>query len=322
MNTALTSEKAKDYCGRAHDNMNQWFLLNEYKPDKVQSIQLEFRWTGCRDTDESIETTAKNLAYAISAIVQTAAENNQSSDKAQVPEIISDPEEVKDAIEVGKSVSPIEKDEKVEEAYNHIRKIFVEKLQETMLEVGKYLINHFYDGDYDDAENKPFSHNKSLNRLFKKLQENAFGNAPKKTWLYDAINLAIGENKFNEVSAYGKLGHSHKIRLLSQKKLSRETKIQLMEQTVKDNLTVNQLQEKINEQKSGETIELNEPFPMEKLLKYDIDELKEIKKRTAERKENVLKHLKTYDDNLILVDKVIKSKPKVAKKGSKKKASK
>jgi hypothetical protein len=109
-----------------------------------------------------------------------------------------------------------------------------------MLEVGKYLINHFYDGNYDDAENKPFSHNKSLNRLFKKLQENAFGNAPRKTWLYDAINLAIGENKFKEVSAYGKLGSSHKIRLLSQKKLSRETKIQLMEQTVKDTPEKNQ----------------------------------------------------------------------------------
>jgi hypothetical protein len=310
------------YRGWSIEYMNQWFRLNNYDFKQVQSVQLEFRWTGCRDTDESIETTAKKLAYAISAVVQTAAENNQSSDKAQVPEIISDPEEVKDAIEVGKSVSPIEKDEKVEEAYNHIRDIFVEKLQETMLEVGKYLINHFYDGNYDDAENKPFSHNKSLNRLFKKLQENAFGNAPRKTWLYDAINLAIGENKFKEVSAYGKLGSSHKIRLLSQKKLSRETKIQLMEQTVKDNLTVSQLQKKINEQKSGETIELDEPFSMEKLLKYDIDKLNTIKKRTADRKEKVLKHLKTYDDNLNLVDKVIKSKPKVAKKKPKKKASK
>jgi hypothetical protein len=311
-----------EYRGWSEDYMNQWFLLKKYDFKKVQSVQLEFKRRGCRDTDESIETTAKKLAYAISAVVQTAAENNQSSDKAQVPEIISDPEEVKDAIEVGKSVSPIEKDEKVEEAYNHIRDIFVEKLQETMLEVGKYLINHFYDGKHEDAEKKPFSHNKSLNRLFKKLQENAFGNAPRKTWLYDAINLAIGEEKFNKVSAYGKLGHSHKIRLVSQKKLSRETKIQLMEQTVNDNLTVSQLQEKINEQKSGETIELDEPFSMEKLLKYDIAKLNTIKKRTADRKENVLKHLKTYDNNLILVDKVIKSKPKVAKKEPKKKASK
>jgi len=60
---------------------------------------------------------------------------------------------------------------------------------------------------------------------------------------------------------------------------------------------------------------------MEKLLKYDIDKLNTIKKRTADRKEKVLKHLKTYDDNLNLVDNVINSKPKVAKKKPKKKTA-
>lgn len=102
---------------------------------RVQSIQLEFRMTDCRDTAENIKTTASQLSHAITAIVQpdikALVKENFSVAKPQVDVVDKD-------------------DEKVEKAYAYLKNIFHKHFQKAMLECGQYLVETFYDGNYDE----------------------------------------------------------------------------------------------------------------------------------------------------------------------------
>ena len=70
----IKEEKAEEgqisYCGWANDNMNQLFRAGENMDPDVQSIQLEFRKLGCRDSDENIKKTTEMLSQAISVLIQ------------------------------------------------------------------------------------------------------------------------------------------------------------------------------------------------------------------------------------------------------------
>jgi len=86
MNTALTSEKAKDYCARAFDNMNQWFVQNKVEFPSVKSLQIEIRKDGFRGA-KNLDSTAKKIADSISALVPP--EKEATKDKAHEPELNS-----------------------------------------------------------------------------------------------------------------------------------------------------------------------------------------------------------------------------------------
>ena len=324
----IPAPETSKYRGWEKTYMNQWFLLKKYGFDKVQSIQLEFKKTGCRRPAD-LEATAKKIADAISTLVppvekvtEPADKNEQPADKAQVLEKITDPEEIKGAIEVGKPgfiPEVVEEDPKVEEAYQHLKGIFVKHISKAMLEVGQYLIEQFYGDDYTLAEDKPFTNNKSLNQLFDRLQTETSGNAPKKTWLYDSINLAIAEKKYNKVSVYGKLGHSHKIKVIGQKKLPRETKIELMKKTVDKHWSVLRLQEEINKQKNIDGTKLNEPIPAEHLMKFDTKKLQSFKNRTQNLEKRIKEDLAICQGNLGRIEEAIQQKALSEKKPSKSK---
>ena len=202
----------------------------------------------------------------------------------------------------------VDEDPKVEEAYQHLKGIFVKHISKAMLEVGQYLIEQFYGDDYTLAEDKPFTNNKSLNQLFDRLQTETSGNAPKKTWLYDSINLAIAEKKYNKVSVYGKLGHSHKIKVIGQKKLPRETKIELMKKTVDKHWSVLRLQEEINKQKNIDGTKLNEPIPAEHLMKFDTKKLQSFKNRTQNLEKRIKEDLAICQGNLGRIEEAIQQK--------------
>ena len=269
--TALAPEDSK-YRGWSQDYMNQWLSIEGYTFEQAQSIQLEFKYTGIRKKDCTQPAGAK-IAKAISTLLSVPF----------LPAVVE-----------AKPVMDDVDDEKVEKAYEHIKGIFIKKFQETMLEIGQYLIKHFYDGDYDKAKSKPFTHNKSLKRLYERLETETSGNLPKKSWLYNSINLAIAENDFGKDSIYGKLSQSHKVLLAGQKKLDQKKKINLMERAVDGKWTVVRLQHEIKQEKSDKETPKIDIFNLphtEVLMKQSPKILNQLKGRAE-----VL--IQTYTDNL------------------------
>jgi hypothetical protein len=313
------------YRGWSIEYMNQWFRLNKYDFNQVQSVQLEFRWTGCRDTDESIETTAKNLAYAISAIVQTAAENNQSSDKAQVPEIISDPEEVKDAIEVGgTNYDPL-----VETAYQKLSQVFSTNYERALMEAGQYIVRTFYGGE-EGIENQEYDENMvlspetienardnnsqrktSLHQLFQKFNENTNSKAPSRGWFYNAVNLVVQHHDMKKLlktrfHMYGNLFLSHKVALLRiKKKEFLPIKQELIEEESNNPSNVRDFIQKVQKALPPGT---DKPLTLQSLLKKPDELIKEehaekltieaLKSKQARTLENLKKITKEQHQNV------------------------
>jgi DNA repair photolyase len=221
------------------------------------------------------------------------------------------PKDENDMVEVSVEVEIVEEDPKVEEAYKYVKSIFVKYISKAMLEVGQYLIGQFYDGKSKNVEKNPIKQNKSLNQLFDKLQTETSGNVPKKSWLYNSINLAIAEDKYNGVSIYGKLGQSHKLVLIGQKKIPQDKKIKLMEKTVDKKWTVLQLQEEINKKKNADGIKLDEPISKEDLKGLDVKRLTTLKKQTEERKKKIKGKLNINKGNLTKIKTALINKPQI-----------
>jgi DNA repair photolyase len=71
------------------------------------------------------------------------------------------------------------------------------------------------------------------------------GDAPKKTWIYDAVKLAVDDHHFRSIGfrTYGQLGHSQKVLLT--RVPDRDKKQELVEKAVDEGQTVKQLRESI-----------------------------------------------------------------------------
>lgn len=135
----------------------------------------------------------------------------------------------------------------------------MKQVRETMLDIGLYIIKHFYSDDPALASSKRVTikgkkniQHESLTNLIKKLQNNPEGHKPSRTWLYDAVNLAIDYKLFEAKqleSAYGLLGHSLKVNLTYAPHDNIEFKNKLIKEAVDNKYTVAQLREKIFEEK-------------------------------------------------------------------------
>ncbi len=212
------------------------------------------------------------------------------------------------------------RDSIVEEAYQHIKSVFVRHYQSAMLETGQYLIEKFYNGDYVQAQEKKFNKNDSLLKLFKKIQGDNTGNVPGKTWLYDSINLAIDESKYREVSAYGKLGHSHKVKLTNTGNLPEDTKVSLIEEAAEKEYSVSTLQERISQEKQkldGITVSLTEELKPEILKTFDFETLKKIEHQTNSRLSKAVLEKALCELNLKRIYQALKSSKKKDEKQKK-----
>lgn len=69
LTTILTRKNADNFRGRHEDYMNQWFMNEGYHRTQVESIQLEIKDKGFRDTADNIKKTAKILSKALSGLV-------------------------------------------------------------------------------------------------------------------------------------------------------------------------------------------------------------------------------------------------------------
>jgi len=70
LTTILTRKNADNFRGRHEDYMNQWFMNEGYNRTQVESIQLEIRDKGFRDTADNIKKTANILSNALSGLIQ------------------------------------------------------------------------------------------------------------------------------------------------------------------------------------------------------------------------------------------------------------
>jgi DNA repair photolyase len=214
-------------------------------------------------------------------------------------------------------------DSLVIEAYEYVKGIFVHHFQNAMLETGQYLIEKFYNGDYQIAQEKKFSKNKSLLQLFSKIQRDNTGNVPGKTWLYDSINLAIDENKYKELYAYGNLGHSHKVKLTNTSILPEDTKVNLIEEAVEKKYSVVVLQERIVQEKqklNGTQVSLTEDLKPETLKSLTFEKLTTIKNQTESRFVKAATEMALYKGNIKKINIALKVALK-NKKGKNKKVT-
>ena len=249
---ALPAADSSCFRGWDNNNMNQWFRQQaEYKDLKnIQSIQLEIRKKGFRDSQENIEKTARIISATLSAVVRP-----DSQDKEQPEKILKSYAETKimTAVEMnGSQPSALPNENKpdealVDESFKFLKDIFFRHFRKAMLEAGTYIIKEFFDNKIELARNpKNAVKIKSLHQLIKKMQEGN-GTSPSKTWIYNSIKLVIDESDFRNFPTYGKIGHSHKMSLLSVPTKEKRT---LVEETVSNNYTVRELNSRIAGMKS------------------------------------------------------------------------
>ncbi len=248
-------EGVYSYCGWDSDNMNQLCRDGDYKDEKVKSIQLELRMKGCRD-----KASLKSTSDAFAEIFK---KNNESDNTAAKLPIKYDPDGNVD-------------DKVITAAYEKLKKMVIKAKYNLMIIYGKYLIKTFYDNDYDKAKEDPDSGSKSLSKLFETIQKDpSAGTSYKKTWLYNAIALAVQDDKYkllkkgikegtiqdkivdtengkklsDVVSSWNeKLSITHKIRLEnSKKKLSEEEMNKLIIEAAENKMKVAELQKRIDE---------------------------------------------------------------------------
>jgi len=167
------------------------------------------------------------------------------------------------------SIAPVEKEADmrlVEKAGMKLTQIISKHYENAMIEAGNYLVQMFFDNDIERARKKKPAKEKSLYQLILYLQRQK-NNAPSKSWIYNAVNLAVDYSDYKHFHTYGKLLLSHKILLLPIDK--KELKKNLIQEVANNQLTVSQLKNRIDELK-------NDPSLTEQLI--------EISKNTKKKK--------------------------------------
>jgi uncharacterized protein YlxP (DUF503 family) len=225
MTSKLTRADAPNFRGRDPNRMNQWFNNQKYPLSKVESIQIEIKEAGFRDSKENIAKTTGIIEKAVCKLWPASTNSSKEIIVAQ----------------------PSPDGALVERSLGFLKDIFTKHFHEAMLEAGEYIIEEFFAGNHELARNPRNAVKiESLNQLIKRLQEDD-GKAPSKTWVYDAVKLAVDEHYFSKINfrTYGKLGHSHKVYLTHVKNL--EAKRELILEVVENNYTVARTRERIAE---------------------------------------------------------------------------
>jgi hypothetical protein len=130
---------------------------------------------------------------------------------------------------------------------------FIRAKHTNSIEVGRYLIEKFYDNDFERARKGKKAKGESLNKMLDKLEREP--NTPSKSWFYNTIKLAVDDEAFKDVPDYAKLNLTHKICLtyLSKEKWQ-APKLDLIKEISKDGMSncmsIKKLRERIAEIKA------------------------------------------------------------------------
>ena len=186
----------------------------------------------------------------------------------------------------------------VEEAYKELSDIVVRRWSQAMEEVGEYLISKFYNDDLESVKNNKPANEKSLYQLIQKIQGDR-DNAPSKSWIYNAINLAADKKQFEleNYSKYNELGLSHKVSLTHVKDITK--KKELIEEAIENSYSVEKLKERINENKGKrDTIKLDSLPNKRQLKKMPLTRLEKLRDRATKRADTLDKKKKTISDEV------------------------
>lgn len=220
-----------------------------------------------------------------------------------------------------KDIATVEVDEElVEEAYSTIVNLFNKHLEKAVLDTGYYLIKEFFNDDFENArktkkiENSPKGN--TLNQVFERFKRTSSDSeetspGPSKSWLYDAINIAVQDHHFQALGednisfkTYGKLLLSHKKELCRLKDF--ENREEFLEKSDIENLSVRQFRDELsdfakeNENKGsikpGFLTIINKPEMLEweqSKEKLELEALKAENKKTLEKYQERLKQKRT-----------------------------
>lgn len=297
-------ENGGKYSGWDRRNLNQLFTgkYRGKKDDKVQSIQLEIKYTGFRDED-NLDKTAGALSSALRDIagLNEGAEDVEKRHSTGIASMVSANKEI---VAEAQPSPPVPEEQSnialVEEAHAKLAGIFFSHYQNALLEAGQYIIDTFYDGNIELARQKKPTKALSHTQLIKRLQEQK-EDAPKRSWFFNAINLVIQEHDFSTIQALGQLSTTHKLLLLSVP--NPVQKQCLAEESVEKGYTSRQFAEAIRKSKKQRNKTLisyikkpEELFSDDHCHLYSKDalgqvapkKLKTIKKRIAEQTEELL----------------------------------
>jgi hypothetical protein len=274
--SAYLAPEGSDYCGWSKNNMNQWCRRRKkYKNlDSVQSIQFEF--SGFRRRRRSLDETARVVSEVLIALVrpeQTIPDvtNPMSQPVGLVPEVLGQT-----------PVSTLDEG-LADQAYDYLKEVFRKHVQNAIYEAGRYLIDTFFEADPYKALDKESPHPISLNLLIKRLQKNS-GDAPSKSWFYDAVNLVAHEMICQEVGfqSFGKLQHSYKLLLLPVPKF--EDKERLAKEAREKGYSVSEFRKRIREEFPRKHGNRNGDIPSRAdLAKLDTQGLRRAQKKVDEK---------------------------------------
>jgi len=209
--------------------------------------------------------------------------------------------------EIIPSFEQLNDDEKalIDETILKIKGIINNSAISLMEEVGELLINNFFDSDYEQARKIQVNNdNTSKAQIFRVFIEKSGikdddDKCLKKTWLYNAINIALDKHfleKSEHYDLYMNLTVSHKIELIPDKN---EDKIKFAQDIVKNKWSVRQLRE-AKKNKAG-TSTYTPGLITYALHPEKIDDVDEIEiKIGKEKKEIVLKKANATIDKLKL----------------------
>ncbi|BBO76180.1 hypothetical protein DSCW_35970 [Desulfosarcina widdelii] len=182
----------------------------------------------------------------------------------------------------------------VNEAYEHLKGIFLRNFHNAMVEAGRYIIDNFYGGDSKAAfaKNKGKDQPPNLKALIDKIRQAPTADesgVPSIGWFYNAVNLAAHEDICAQqgLQTFVMLGHSHKLQLLHIPKLKSfqsdefeeavasafVEKERLAKYAFDNSLSVRDFKNYIKEQHPSEGIDLAVLPPKAELRKIESKEL-------------------------------------------------
>ena len=214
----------------------------------------------------------------------------------------------KKSTEAGNTTPQDDTDELIiQEAFLKLKEIFHSHFHEAMLEAGNYLIDKFYDGDFQRVFDKNPTNKGALRKLHSSLHQNA-DNIPSRGWIYNAVTLAAHEKYFqiNNFQTFGNLGHSQKLLLLNVPDFPKKQEIA---QAAFDNkMSVRELKDYIK-QGSGNHVpqfDLLDLPAQEKLILENIETLEQLKSGAELKIKNQTKELAEYKKAVRQINNAIK----------------
>jgi len=149
-----------------------------------------------------------------------------------------------------KDIDEVEAEEALVEEATKVVMGLIDDKHKNSIKVGRYLIEKFYDNDFERARKGKKVKGESLNKMLDNLQD--LPNTPSKSWFYNTINLAVDDKAFKDNPDYCKLNLSQKICLtyLNKKEKYQAPKLDLIKKIAEDEMPIKNLMERIAEIKA------------------------------------------------------------------------